>query len=104
TWLLSPQAINEFRLQYAFAKYEVAPPYSHGDWEPGDFGADRLRYCTPIFSYPSVAIGGCGNSQMGPESRWQVKDDFSYLVPAGGGQHQLKAGADFSYVPFEYDN
>ncbi len=104
TWVMGPRAINELRAQYAFAKYEVAPPYSHGDWAPGDFGQDRLDFCTPIFLYPSVQIGGCGNSQMGPESRWQVKNDFSYLVPDWGGQHQLKVGADFSYVPFQFDN
>jgi hypothetical protein len=104
TWILGPRTLNEFRAQYAFAKYEVAPPNSHGDWEPGDFGQDRLNFCTPIFIYPSVQIGGCGNSQMGPESRWQVKNDFSYLLPGGGGQHQLKAGADFSYVPFRFDS
>ena len=42
TWVLSPRALNDFRFQYAYAKYEVSPPYSHGSWEPGDFGADRL--------------------------------------------------------------
>jgi hypothetical protein len=47
--------------------------------------------------------GGCGNAQMGPESRWQVKDDFSYLMHAWGGTHQWKMGADFSSVPFEGD-
>jgi hypothetical protein len=104
TWVMSPRAINELRLQYAFAKYEVAPPYSHGDWDPGYFGPDRLNYCTPIFLYPSVSVGGCGNSQMGPESRWQAKDDFSYLVPDWVGQHQLKLGVDFSYIPFRFDN
>ncbi len=104
TWVMSPRAINDFRFQYAYSKYIVAPPYSDGDWEPGDFGQDRLSYCTPVFSYPSVQIGGCGNSQMGPEDRWQVKNDFSYLIPDWGGQHQLKLGADFSYIPFQFDN
>jgi hypothetical protein len=41
---------------------------------------------------------------MGPEDRWQIKDDFSYLIPDWGGQHQLKLGGDFSYIPFKYDN
>src|SRR5258708_834251 len=40
---------------------------------------------------------------MGPESRWEVKDDFSYLMRAWGGTHQLKMGADFNRVPFEGD-
>ena len=27
------------------------------------------RFCTPVFNYPSIAVGGCGNAQMGPEHR-----------------------------------
>jgi carboxypeptidase family protein len=102
TWVLSPRALNDARFQYAFAKYEVSPPYSHGDWEPGDFAA-RLPLCTPVFVYPSITVGGCGNAQMGPESRWQFKDDFSYLMHRWGGSHQWKMGFDFSHVPFEGD-
>ena len=102
TWVISSRALNDARFQYAYAKYEVSPPYSHGDWEPADFTA-RLPLCTPVFSYPSITVGGCGNAQMGPESRWQVKDDFSYLMHAWGGTHQWKMGADFSSVPFEGD-
>jgi hypothetical protein len=101
--VLSDRSLNDFRFQYAYAKYEVAPPYSHGDWAPGDFTA-RLPYCTAVFNYPSIQVGGCGNAQMGPEGRWQVKDDYSYLMRRGGGSHQWKAGFDFSYVPFEGDN
>src|SRR5438093_855824 len=103
TWVISPRALNDARFQYAYAKYEVAPPYSHGDWEPADFTA-RLPLCTPVFNYPSISVGGCGNAQMGPESRWQVKDDFSYLMHAWGGSHQWKMGVDFSSIPFEGDN
>jgi hypothetical protein len=103
TWVISPRALNDARFQYAYAKYEVAPPYSHGDWEPADFTA-RLPLCTAVFNYPSISVGGCGNAQMGPESRWQVKDDFSYLMHAWGGAHQWKMGADFSSIPFEGDN
>ena len=101
--VLSDRMLNDVRFQYAYAKYEVAPPYSHGDWAPGDFTA-RLPYCTAVYSYPSIQVGGCGNAQMGPEGRWEVKDDFSYLMRRGGGTHQWKAGVDFSFVPFEGDN
>ena len=80
TWIMSPRVINEFRVQYAYAKYEVAPPYSHGSWEPGDFGSDRLNSCTAIFNYPSLGLGGCGNSQMGPEKRWQFRDDLGWMI------------------------
>ncbi len=104
TWVMGDRKINDFRFQHAFSKYEVAPPYSHGDWAPGDFGQDRLDLCSAIYSYPSIALGGCGNSQMGPETRWEIKDDFSYIVPDWGGKHQFKTGVDFSYIPFQYDN
>jgi hypothetical protein len=103
TWVMGDRMLNDARFQYAYAKYEVSPPYSHGDYEPADFSA-RLPLCTPVFVYPSITAGGCGNAQMGPESRWELKDDFSYLMLALGGQHQWKAGFDFSNIPFEGDN
>ncbi|MBI3262577.1 MAG: TonB-dependent receptor, partial [Acidobacteria bacterium] len=104
TWILSSRVINEVRFQYAFAKYQVAPPNSHGDWEPGDFGESRSKYCTPVFTYPTLTLGGCGNSQMGPETRWEIKDDYSFIGPDWGGTHQFKTGADFSYITFQFDN
>jgi hypothetical protein len=101
--VLSDRILNDFRFQYAYAKYEVSPPNSHGSWEPADFTA-RLPLCTAQFNYPSIQVGGCGNAQMGPENRWELKDDFSYLMRAFGGTHQWKMGFDFSYIPFEGDN
>jgi outer membrane receptor protein involved in Fe transport len=100
TWVINPRALNDFRFQYAYAKYEVSPPGSHGSWDAGYFGPDRVGLCTPVFNYPSVTLGGCGNSQMGPEHRYQIKDDFAYQLP---NSHQMKFGADFSYVPFQED-
>jgi carboxypeptidase family protein/TonB-dependent receptor-like protein len=102
TWVMNPRSLNDFRFQYAYSKYQVAPPYSHGDWAPGDFTA-RVKLCTPVFSYPAVLLGGCGNAQMGPEHRYQLKDDFSRLMQSWGGTHQWKAGLDYSYIPFEGD-
>jgi outer membrane receptor protein involved in Fe transport len=104
TWVINSRALNDFRFQYAYSKYEVSPPNSHGSWDAGYFGQDRVGLCTPVFNYPSVSVGGCGNSQMGPEHRYQVKDDFAYQLPDLMGRHQLKWGADFSYVPFQEDN
>jgi Carboxypeptidase regulatory-like domain/TonB dependent receptor len=103
TWVINANTLNDARFQYAYAKYEVSPPYSHGDYAPADFTA-RLPLCTPIFLYPSISVGGCGNAQMGPESRWELKDDFSYLMHRWGGAHQWKGGVDFSSIPFEGDN
>lgn len=103
TWIMGPRIINDIRVQYAYAKYEVAPPYSHGSWEPGYFGNDRLNFCTAIFNYPSLGLGGCGNSQMGPERRWQFKDDLGWTMEMGG-THQWKAGVDLSVISFRGDN
>jgi len=102
TWVMSSRVLNDFRFQYAYSKYQVAPPYSHGDWEPGDF-TERVTLCTPVFSYPSVITGGCGNAQMGPEHRYELKDDFSRLMQGWGGTHQWKVGLDYSYIPFQGD-
>ena len=100
TWILNSAMANDARVQYAYAKYEVSPPYSHGSWEPGYFGPDRLDYCTPVFNYPSLGLGGCGNSQMGPEKRVQLRDDLSFTR----GRHQWKAGADISFISFRSDS
>lgn len=101
TWVMNARMINDFRVQYAYAKYEVSPPYSHGSWEPGDFGPDRLDLCTPVFNYPSLQLGGCGNSQMGPEKRFQIRDDFAWTL---GETHQLKVGGDLSVISFRSDS
>lgn len=101
TWVANPRLLNDFRLQYAYAKYEVAPPYSHGSWEPGDFGQDRLNYCTAVFNYPSLQLGGCGNSQMGPEKRFEIRDDVAWTL---ADVHQVKVGADLSLISFRSDN
>jgi len=103
TWVMSNRSLNDFRFQYAYSKYQVAPPYTHGDYAPGDFAA-RLPECKTVYSYPSIVVGGCGNAQMGPEHRYQIKDDFSHLMQAWGGAHQWKMGVDYSYIPFEGDN
>ena len=103
TWIANARAINDVRFQFAFSKYEVELPNTGTEFAAGDFSQARLGQCTPRFNYPSLQIGGC-NSQMGPEKRWQFKDDFSYLMERWGGRHQWKMGFDYSYIPFAGDN
>jgi hypothetical protein len=98
TWVMGSRGLNDFRFQYGFSKYIVAPPYSDGNWKAGHFGEDRLGLCQPTFSYPSVQVGTC-NSQMGPETRWQLKNDYSLRR----GTHEWKMGIDFSYITFQGD-
>jgi outer membrane receptor protein involved in Fe transport len=103
TWIASDSAMNEFRFQRAFSKYEVSPAFAHGSWDPGDFNADRLADCQVDIRRPSLRAGSC-NDQMGPETRWQFKDDFTYFKPEWGGNHQFKFGIDYNYVEFAADN
>jgi carboxypeptidase family protein len=103
TWVISNRALNDFHFQYAYADSEVAMPYSHGEWAAGDFSAAKLALCTPQYNYPSLSLGSC-NSQMGPEWRWEFKDEFSYLMHGWGGRHQWKAGFDFSPIDFAHDS
>jgi hypothetical protein len=100
---MSERALNDFRFQNAFSKYILSPPYSHRDWGAGDFGQDRVSLLTPEFRYPALSLGS-SNTQMGPEMRWQLKDDFSYLMRKWGGTHQWKMGADYNYITFQADN
>jgi len=103
TSILSTRALNDARFQYAFSKFEVEAPYSNAAFDAGDFSPSRLAGCATAFRYPSLQVGNC-NTQMGPEHRYQFKDDFSYQLPALGGRHTWKAGFDYSYVPFEEDS
>ncbi len=55
-------------------------------------------YCTAIFNYPSLALGGCGNSQMGPGEalgaprRLRVDDRETRI--------SSRPGADLSVISF----
>ncbi len=50
-------------------------------------------YISPGFRY------GQGYGELGIETRWQLKDDFSYIR----GAHSFKFGFDFSHIPFADD-
>jgi outer membrane receptor protein involved in Fe transport len=103
TWVMTDRILNDFRFQYAFASGDVEMPGSHRRWKPGDFSQERLSYCTEQFSYPTLRLGSC-NSQMGPEWRFQFKDDVALMGPDWGGRHQWKFGVDYSYIDFQHDS
>jgi hypothetical protein len=102
TWLRSDRAINDFRFQRGFSKYEVSPAYTHAGFDAGDFTQARLDNCQLMIRRPTLSLENC-NDQMGPETRWQFKDDFTYFVPDWGGDHQFKFGLDYNYVQFPAD-
>jgi hypothetical protein len=41
---------------------------------------------------------------MGPETRWQFKNDMTLFKPDWKGSHQFKFGVDYNYVEFAADN
>ena len=103
TSVTGANSLNEFRFQRAFSKYEVSPAWSNGSFDPGDFSGDRLGLCDVNIRRPSLNLGSC-NDQMGPETRWQFKDDFTWFTRGMGGDHQVKFGVDYNYIEFAADS
>ena len=103
TSVTGANSLNEFRFQRAFSKYEVSEAFSHGSWDPGDFNAERLALCEQDIRRPTLRMGSC-NDQMGPETRWQFKDDFTWFTQGMGGDHQVKFGVDYNWIDFAADS
>ncbi len=103
TSVTGANSLNEFRFQRAFSKYEVSEAFSHGSWDPGDFNAERLALCEQDIRRPTLRMGSC-NDQMGPETRWQFKDDFTWFTQGIGGDHQVKFGVDYNWIDFAADS
>ena len=103
TSVLGENGLNEFRFQRAFSKYEVSPAFTHGSFDAGDFNPERLANCSTNIRRPDLRTGSC-NDQMGPETRWQFKDDFTLFRPGFGGDHQLKIGVDYNWIDFKADS
>lgn len=108
TWIVSEKALNDFRFQYGWTKYSLGQAgyserHDRSGWAPGDLdNQERLQDLDPVFRHPSTRIGS-STHEMGVEQRWEFRNDFSYFVSDWGGQHQLKTGIDYNYIPFEDD-
>jgi hypothetical protein len=100
TWVLGAGTLNEFRAQYAPATY-VGWPSSPGTefTTAGSFPQQRLDSIPIIYNRPSVSQG-TASSFVGPERRWEVKDDFTHAL----GSHDLTFGADFNWILWTPDN
>lgn len=105
TSLLSDHALNDFRFQYAFAAYEIAPPGELIWTKLGQYPAERIgpQRIAQRLQFPSLTWGG-NYEALGPEKRFQFKDAFTYHTTGWGGSHDWKVGADFSHVPFADDS
>ena len=98
TWTISPSLVNEAHFQYAFASYQLRPPTTPNYTDLGVFSAQRLGTLQTVYSFPSFVYGQ-GYAELGKETRYEYKDDMTWLK----GKHTLKAGFDFSRIPFGDD-
>lgn len=100
TWVASPRLLNEIRVQYAYAEYQVIPggqePFTTvGDYPPERTSINRIQRALYL---PSLGYGN-GFDEIGPEKRFQIKD----TVTLSREKHNWKAGVDFSHIPFADD-
>jgi hypothetical protein len=100
TWVVSPKLLNEIRVQYAYAEYQVIPggkePFTTvGDYPPERISIDRIQRALYL---PSMGYGN-GFDEIGPEKRFQIKDTLTLSRE----KHNVKLGGDFSHIPFADD-
>lgn len=95
TWIRGARHLNDFRFQYAKAGYFIAPTGTEIFQKTGTFPSERLTRQPLLLSFPSL-VWGSGFDEVGPESRWQVKDTYALSFTS----HDVKFGADISYMPY----
>jgi hypothetical protein len=99
TWISGARQLNDFRFQYARAAYYIAPGGTTIFTIPGAFPAERMNRLSRGLNFPSLSYGSSFD-ELGPESRWQLKDTYAVAFAA----HDVKWGVDFSYMPYLEEN
>ena len=99
TWVRGSRQLNDFRFQYAKAAYYISPAGTEIWTDISVNTPERLNRLTQQLVFPSVTYGS-SNDQIGPESRWQLKDTYAIAFPA----HDVKFGVDISYMPYMYES
>lgn len=95
TWVRGTRQLNDLRIQYARAGYFISPAGTSISQTLGQFTAERLAKQTTQLRFPSLTWGS-GFDELGPESRWQIKDTYALSF----ARHDVKAGIDISYMPY----
>lgn len=98
TWIRSARQLNDFRVQIATAAYYITPAGTAPWQQVGVFPAERINRLERSYRFPSLTYGS-SNDQVGPESRYQIKDTYTITT----AQHMLKFGADISLMKYQYD-
>jgi hypothetical protein len=99
TWVRGTRHLNDFRFQYAKAAYYIAPAGTTIFKTTGEFPAERMNRLSRTYEFPSLTWGSSFD-ELGPEARWQFKDTYAMTFD----RHDLKFGADVSYMPYEEEN
>jgi hypothetical protein len=99
TWVRGTRQLNDFRFQYARAAYYISPAGTEIWTDIGDTSPARTERLTRQFQFPSLTYGS-SNDQIGPESRWQLKNTYALALT----DHDLKFGVDISHMPYKYES
>lgn len=96
-WSISSSLLNDIRFQFGHAMFQVFPaggqPFTDvGSYPPERVGIQRNRV---VLAFPSLTYGS-NSDELGLEKRWQFKDSVMF----NRGSHQVKFGADVSYISF----
>jgi outer membrane receptor protein involved in Fe transport len=106
SWVLSldsvvnPRSFNTFRV--SFTKEDVAfanPGFNNGGQ---DFDAQRNQAVSEI--HPTFTGGASTVAQARINRSTQVDDTFSFFLPGGNGEHELRAGFQYSNREEEFTN
>src|SRR5712691_9924444 len=98
TWTPQAAMVNDFRFQYAYASYQLGPSGFPIFMDIGKYPPERLAQLQTGYIFPGFRYGQ-GYGELGIETSWQLKEDFSYIR----GAHSFKFGFDFSHIPFADD-
>jgi hypothetical protein len=98
TWTPTATIVNDFRFQYAYSSYQLGPSGVPIYTDIGNFPTSRLNELQVVYSFPSFRYGQ-GYGELGIERRTEFKDDLNWVK----GNHTIKFGFDYSYIPFADD-
>lgn len=101
TWVVSPKVLNEFRFQWAPFRFTLTPPGAPVWTDVGEFPADRFKFNTQVYNFPSLTWGS-GAGRVQTETWWEYRDDLT-ITSEWGGLHTWKMGVASVRGP-DYDD
>lgn len=99
TWIRTNHQLNDFRFQYAYGGYYIAPGGTEIWKRVNEFPPERLNRLSRAYYFPSLTYGSSFD-ELGPESRWEFKDTYAVTHES----HDIKFGGEFSYNPYREEN